>query len=88
MRSRSGASGKTSSSSGYVLPEKLSVSTVVMIVGTSALFPYITGPVLVARDCGRLTVEINPEPTACTEVVEFSLRGPAGAYLPLIERAL
>jgi hypothetical protein len=34
VRSSSGASGNTASSSGYVWPEKLSVSTVVMVVGT------------------------------------------------------
>jgi len=66
----------------------LGMPDLVMIIGTTALFPYITGPVLVARDCGRLTVEINPEPTDCSDVVDYSLRGPAGAYLPLIEHAL
>jgi NAD-dependent deacetylase len=66
----------------------LGMPDLVMIIGTTALFPYITGPVLVARDCGRLTLEINPEPTDCTEVVDYSLRGRAGTYLPLIERCL
>jgi len=60
----------------------------VLIAGTSALFPYITEPVLVARGRGKLTVEINPEPTLLSDVVDYSLRGPAGTYLPLIERAL
>ncbi len=60
----------------------------VLVVGTSALFPYIAEPVVVARMAGRLTVEVNPEPTAVTEVAEFSLRAPAGAVLPEIARAL
>lgn len=60
----------------------------VLIAGTSALFPYITEPVWVARGRGKLTVEINPEWTLLSDAVDFSLRGPAGTYLPLVERAL
>jgi NAD-dependent deacetylase len=60
----------------------------VLAAGTSALFPYITEPVYVARGRGKLTVEINPERTLLTGVVDFSVRGPAGTYLPLVERAL
>ena len=60
----------------------------VLVAGTSALFPYISGPVELAHRAGRLTVEINPEPTALTPIVDYSLRGPAGALLPLIARAL
>jgi NAD-dependent deacetylase len=66
----------------------LAAPDLLMIVGTSALFPYITEPVLVARHAGRLTIEINPESTPCTGIVDYSLRGPSGAYLPLIERSL
>jgi len=60
----------------------------VLIAGTSALFPYVVEPLVVARAAGKLTVEINPESTAASDVVEFSLRGPADRLLPLIERAL
>lgn len=60
----------------------------VIIAGTSALFPYIAEPVQVARQAGRLTVEVNPEPTLVTDVAEFSLRGTAGAVLPAIAEAL
>lgn len=60
----------------------------VIIAGTSALFPYITQPVELARMAGKLTVEVNPEPTMMSERVDYSLRGKAGQYLPLIERAL
>jgi NAD-dependent deacetylase len=60
----------------------------VLAIGTTALFPYITEPVVIARQTGRLTVEINPEPTMLSSHVDFSLRGPAGGYLPLIEQEI
>jgi NAD-dependent deacetylase len=62
----------------------LQTPDVVLVVGTSALFPYIAEPALVAREAGKLTVEINPEPTVLSDAVEFSLRGKASAYLPAI----
>jgi NAD-dependent deacetylase len=65
-----------------------SIPDLVMAVGTTALFPYITQPVLIAGQAGKLTVEINPETTMLSNYVDYSLRGPAGSYLPLIEEAL
>lgn len=56
----------------------------VLVAGTSAMFPYISQPVEIARDAGKLTVEINPEPTLLSDRVDFTLRGKAGDYLPLI----
>jgi NAD-dependent deacetylase len=64
------------------------VPDLLMIAGTTAMFPYIVEPVYTAVASGRLTVEINPEITQTSSVVEFSLRGAADVYLPLIERAL
>lgn len=60
----------------------------VLAAGTSALFPYISQPVFLASESGRLTVEVDPEPTALSAIVAFALRGPAGRYLPLIRDAL
>jgi NAD-dependent deacetylase len=60
----------------------------VLIAGTSALFPYIAEPVHVARLAGRLTVEVNTEATLVSDVVDYSLRGAAGLWLPLIAEAL
>jgi len=60
----------------------------VLVAGTSALFPYIAGPVLEAARRGRLTVEVNPEPTDLSGRVAWSLRGTAAALLPLIAAAL
>ena len=56
----------------------------VLVAGTSAMFPYISQPVEIARDAGKLTVEINPEPTLLSDRVDYTLRGKAGDYLPLI----
>jgi NAD-dependent deacetylase len=56
--------------------------------GTTALFPYIAEPVLAARRAGSLTVEVNPGATVLSPIVEFALRGPAGAWLPRIRDAL
>jgi NAD-dependent deacetylase len=56
----------------------------VLVAGTSAMFPYISQPVELAREAGKLTVEINPEPTLLSDRVDFTLRGNAGDYLPLM----
>ena len=60
----------------------------VLAAGTSALFPYISQPVFLAGESGRLTVEVNPEPTLLSGIVDYALRGPGGLYLPLIREAL
>jgi NAD-dependent deacetylase len=60
----------------------------VLAAGTSALFPYISQPVFLAGELGRLTVEVNPEPTVLSGFVDFTLRGPGGRVLPLIREAL
>jgi NAD-dependent deacetylase len=60
----------------------------IVAAGTSALFPYISQPVLLASELGRLTVEVNPEPTVLSGIVDHPLRGPGGRFLPLIRKAL
>jgi NAD-dependent deacetylase len=65
-----------------------SVPDLVLAAGTTALFPYIAEPVLFARRSAKLTVEVNPGPTILCDTVDFSLRGPAGEFLPLIANAL
>jgi NAD-dependent deacetylase len=64
------------------------VPDLVLAAGTSALFPYISEPVALARRAGRLTVEVNPEPTCLSEGVDFSLRCTAARAMPSIARAL
>ncbi|MBE7492790.1 MAG: NAD-dependent protein deacylase [Planctomycetes bacterium] len=60
----------------------------VISVGTSAMFPYIVQPMLVARMAGKLTIEINPEPTEISDFVAFHLKAKAGDALPAIAAAL
>lgn len=43
----------------------------VFLVGTSALYPYVARPVLLAKSDGVPTVEINPTPTELSDVVDF-----------------
>ena len=50
---------------------------VVFSIGTSALFPYIARPVLLAKAEGRATVEINPGTTDLSDLVDFRIQ--AGA---------
>lgn len=61
---------------------------VVLSTGTSAIFPYISAPIIVARSLGRTTIEVDPCETALSDTVHFSLRGSASVYLPLIAQAL
>ena len=60
----------------------------VVVAGTSAMFPYIAEPVVRARRANRLTVEINPEPTELSDIVHFSLRAAAGTAFPALAQAL
>lgn len=60
----------------------------VVVAGTTALFPYVAAPVHAARLHGRLTVEINPEPTDLSDAVEFVVRDTAGRALAALASAL
>ena len=53
----------------------------VFSIGTSSLFPYITQPVLFARDCGIPTVEINLGETDLSNIVDYRLQLGAAAAL-------
>lgn len=46
---------------------------VVFSVGTTAVFPYIAGPVVAAKHSGIPTVEINPAKTDLSDVVDVRL---------------
>lgn len=43
-------------------------------IGTSSVFPYISGPIVAARGSGKPTVEINPEDTEVSPLVDIKLR--------------
>lgn len=46
----------------------------VLLIGTTGLFPYIGLPVQIAREQGVPTVEINPDQTALSHQVDYRLR--------------
>lgn len=56
----------------------------VFTIGTSALFPYIVGPVSKLKEGGSFAVEINPEDTSITPVVDIKLSLGAGEALDQI----
>jgi len=66
----------------------LKIPDLVLLAGTTALFPYVQEPMLRAQRAGRLTVEVNVEPTAMSGLVDFFLEGPAGVLLPHLAAAL
>jgi NAD-dependent deacetylase len=53
-------------------------------IGTSSLFPYIAQPVLLAARRGQLSVEINPDLTDVSEIVDVKLACGAGRGLSAI----
>ena len=57
-------------------------------IGTSAIVYPAAGFVDMARGNGALTVEINPDATPASGVVDLVLRGPAEKVLPEIDRRL
>lgn len=56
----------------------------VFSVGTSSLFPYIVEPVLLARSAGAATIEINPQATEVSGVVDIRFPTTASAALQAI----
>jgi NAD-dependent deacetylase len=61
---------------------------VLLVVGTTALFPYIVEPVIRALRQGRVVLEINPEPTTISDLVSLRIPLPAGEALPELARLL
>ena len=59
---------------------------VIISIGTSALFPYISGPVEFASRTSTFTVEINPGTTEISNVVDVHLKIGAAAALDEIWR--
>lgn len=57
---------------------------VVFSIGTSSLFDYIVAPLRFAQAAGKTTVEINPDFTAMSELVEIKLHARAAAALDRI----
>ena len=57
---------------------------VVILSGTSALFPYIQSWAVRARHTGGLLVEVNAERTPVSDFADVVLLGKAGEILPKI----
>ena len=55
-------------------------------IGTSSVFPYIRQPIAIARHSGKPTVEINPENTEISDLVDIKLRLRAAEALDAIWR--
>lgn len=60
----------------------------VVSIGTTSIFPYISGPVWWAQQIGVPTVEINPGETEVSRVVTHRLKHRAAEALPEIWRRL
>lgn len=54
---------------------------VVFSIGTTSVFPYIATPIAMARQQGRLTVEINPSHTEVTKLVDYKFAAGAADVL-------
>lgn len=61
---------------------------VLLVAGTTALFPYISHPEAVARHAGRVTVEINPDETVLSDLVTFRFTQGADVVLPALAALL
>ena len=61
--------------------------SMVICIGTSALFPYIKDAVVRAKKQGNITVEINPQETPLSWVVDYRIPQPATVALDTIWEA-
>lgn len=73
---------------GRLMEEQAVGFDAVFSVGTSSLFPYIAAPVMEAADAGIPTVEINPEETPISHLVDVKLRMKAGQAMTQLLRAM
>ena len=53
-----------------------------LVIGTSAVVYPAAGLIPFAKQAGAKVIEINPEPTAATAIVDCALHGAAGEILP------
>ena len=56
-------------------------------VGTTSIFDYVTQPILAAADRGVPVVEINPEQTLVSNLVDFRFAEPAGKTMQALMQA-
>ena len=55
---------------------------VLLVIGTSAVVYPAASLIPYAKQAGAKVIEINPEPTAATAIVDCALQGPAAEVLP------
>ncbi|HET9107790.1 MAG TPA: hypothetical protein VFN79_11425 [Steroidobacteraceae bacterium] len=60
---------------------------VFLCVGTSSLVQPAASLTEMAATAGAVTIQVNPNPTAADEVVDFTLTGTAGTVLPMLVMA-
>lgn len=60
----------------------------VVSVGTTGLFGYISRPMYSARSGNAVTVDVNPERTVLSEVAEYHLAGRALDCIPALVKAI
>jgi NAD-dependent deacetylase len=68
--------------------EALATCDLFFSIGTSSVVHPAAGFIQVAAQNGAHTIEINPEPTPVSRLVDHSLRGKSGEILPQIMAAL
>ncbi len=56
-------------------------------IGTTSVFPYISQPMIIAKHLGRHTIEINPDITEISDIVDIKLRLGAADALDAIWKA-
>ena len=61
---------------------------VIFSIGTTSVFPYISGPVIIASRKGIPTVEINPSETEVSEIVDIKISAGAKISLEAIYNSL
>ncbi|HBM16950.1 MAG TPA: NAD-dependent protein deacylase [Lentisphaeria bacterium] len=78
---------------GEMLPEKAiklyyrvleSRPELIISIGTSGMFPYITGPIQEARKAGQRIIEINPCFSSITDIVDIYIPMPAAKAMKAV----
>ncbi len=60
----------------------------VVSIGTTSAFPYIAAPVMIAKQAGKVTVEINPGTTDVSSVVDLRIQATAAATFHALAEVL
>ena len=60
----------------------------ILSIGTTSVFPYISGPVALAHKTGTASIEINPGQSEVSHLVDLRIRDSAAAVLPQIVEVL